>query len=223
MVHSERYKRSDEGMEHMVEGADKRFCIFIGGVPGVGKSSISAHIASKLRIGNVLSGDYLREFFRAYHPDDRVMAMSVYDAWQLFGEKNRGNIVKGFREQASLMVPGISRIIERSDRNGELTIVETLYFLPSLYSKILDRTIPIYLFVSDGDIHSSKLMERTKYTHLRSPGERLSSHLWEYRIMMEESLEECRKFGILKVDTVNFESALKQVMEFIGDEIELRR
>jgi 2-phosphoglycerate kinase len=58
--------------------------IFIGGIPGVGKSSISGYIASRLCIDIVLSGDYLREFARPLiHGDEgRILNVSVYDAWK---------------------------------------------------------------------------------------------------------------------------------------------
>ncbi len=221
MVQGKGYKGSHEGMGYMVDHSMKRYCIFIGGVPGVGKSSISAEIASHFKIGNVLSGDYLREFYRAYDNATNIMGTSVYDAWKKYGEKNRENILKGFREQSSIMSPGITRIIKRSSKNGEMVIMETLYFLPSLYSSVLEETIPLYLFVKDGDIHASKLNERTKYTHFRSPGERLSSHLNEYRIMMEESISECKDHGIRIIDTTDYNYAVNDSLRYIGDFLEL--
>lgn len=208
-------------MGAMVDLSKNRYCIFIGGVPGVGKSSISAEIAAHFRIGNVLSGDYLREFYRSYEKPGGIMETSVYDSWKKYGEKNRENILKGFREQSFIMSQGITRIIQRSSRNGEPIIVETLYFLPSLYSSVLEETIPLYLFVKDYDIHSAKLNERTKYTHFRSPGERLSSHLSEYRMMMDESISECRDHGIRLIDTTDYVMAVTDILKYTGEFLEL--
>ena len=73
--------------------------IFIGGVPGVGKTSLSGILSKKLGIDIVLSGDYLREFIRPLLKDPesiKLLSTSVYDSWKAFGNKTRDNIIKGF-------------------------------------------------------------------------------------------------------------------------------
>ena len=78
------------------------YIFLLGGVPGVGKTSISGHIARELGINIVISGDYIRESLRPFFPVDDVINMSVYDSWKMFGENTDENLIKGFIEQGKI-------------------------------------------------------------------------------------------------------------------------
>ena len=70
----------------MNSGSSKKVVILIGGVPGVGKSSISGYLSRELGFDIVLSGDYLREFLRPFiKSDQQIASSSVYDSWKFFG------------------------------------------------------------------------------------------------------------------------------------------
>ena len=74
---------------------EKTKIILIGGVPGVGKTSLSGSIAASNGINIVLSGDYLREFLRAYKNESaEILGYSVYDSWKYFGDMTVDNIIK---------------------------------------------------------------------------------------------------------------------------------
>ena len=149
--------------------------VLIGGIPGVGKTSIAGEIAKALDIDIVLSGDYLREFIRPFgdYAKFSVMSKSVYNAWTSFGERNRENIVSGFLAQSEIMNAGISAVIRRAAGNGEDIVIEQLHFVPSQLGKdLINQIIPIYLYIHDIDIHRDRLRERVNFTHANSPGEK---------------------------------------------------
>ncbi len=195
--------------------------VLIGGIPGVGKTSIAGEIAKALDIDIVLSGDYLREFIRPFgdYAKFSVMSKSVYNAWTSFGERNRENIVSGFLAQSEIMNAGISAVIRRAAGNGEDIVIEQLHFVPSQLGKdLINQIIPIYLYIHDIDIHRNRLRERVNFTHANSPGERLADQLDTYRFMMDYSLEESRSYGIRIFESSDYGKTLKDVLAFVESE-----
>ena len=196
--------------------------VLIGGIPGVGKTSIAGEIAKALDIDIVLSGDYLREFIRPFgdYAKFSVMSKSVYDAWTSFGDRNRENIVSGFLAQSEVMNAGISAIIRRAVGNGEDMVIEQLHFVPSQLGKeLINQIIPIYLYIHDIDIHRDRLKERVNFTHANSPGERLADQLDTYRFMMDYSLDESRSYGIKIFESSDDRKTLKDVLAFGESEV----
>ena len=196
--------------------------VLIGGIPGVGKTSIAGEIAKALDIDIVLSGDYLREFIRPFgdYAKFSVMSRSVYDAWTSFGERNRENIVSGFLAQSEIMNAGISAIIRRAVGNGEDMVIEQLHFVPSQLGRdLVNQILPIYLYIHDIDIHRDRLRERVNFTHANSPGERLADQLDTYRFMMDYSLEESRSYGIRIFESSDYRKTLKDILTFVESEV----
>ena len=190
--------------------------ILIGGIPGVGKSSISGYMARELGIDLVLSGDYLREFVRPVCPDLEVLQSSVYDAWKTYGPESRDTILKGFLDQAKIINRGTNAVLKRAISNGESLILETLYFVPShLDEDVLSEITPLYIYISDRDLNAKRLNERQQYTHFNSPGKRLADQLDRYRIMMSYSLEECKKFGIRTFENLDYMKTREQILDYV--------
>ncbi len=192
--------------------------ILIGGIPGVGKSSISGYIARNIGIDLVLSGDYLREFARPILSEENrdLLSTSVYEAWQKFGPENRENIRKGFLSQGKLLNKGLNAVLRRAIKNGEPIIVETLYFIPSQFDQeVLDNATLFYIYISKKEVNSQRLLEREKFTHYNSPGKRLSDQLDRYRVMMEYSLEECKEYGIKTFDNLVYTDTREEIIQYL--------
>lgn len=192
--------------------------ILVGGIPGVGKSSISGHLARNLGVDIVLSGDYLREFARPLltPKDSEIIGTSVYEAWKLFGVENRDNITKGFLAQGKILNRGLNAVLSRAIKNGEPLIVESLYFIPSqIEPDVLKSITSFYIHISSREINSQRLLERGKFTHFNSPGKRLSDQLDRYRVMMDYSLEECRQYGLKVFDNLNYMDTREQILQYV--------
>lgn len=198
--------------------------VLIGGIPGVGKTSIAGEVARDLGIDIVLSGDYLREFLRPFADYEKfgVLDRSIYESWQHFGEKNRENIVAGFLSQSSIVNSGLNAVIRRAISNGENLVIEVLHFVPSqIDNQLFSRIIPFYLYIEDIDLHSMRLKDRVNYTHTNSPGERLAEQLETYRYMMRYSLDECEKYGVMTFENSDYSATVAKVKEYVRKEVEL--
>ncbi len=201
----------------MNDDKKKARIILIGGIPGVGKTSISGYIARKLGIDIVLSADYLREFLRPVCGQVDILKKSVYEAWQFFGQETRETIRRGFIEQGRIMNSGTDAVLKRAINNGESLILETLYFIPSQISPdVLKEIKALYIYSESREVNASRLLERQKYTHYNSPGQRLADQLDRYRLMMEYSLEECRTFGIRTFENSDYANTREQILEYVS-------
>ncbi len=195
--------------------------IVVGGIPGVGKTSISGHLLRKFDIDIMLSTDYVREFVRGTGMDrEGVLNTSVYDAWQRFGEKTPENILRGYKEQGAILSKGTNAVIERAIKNQEGLVFETLYFIPEQLTALSnDGVISLYIQVSDQGIHRRMLLERGQYTHPGQSGDRLAEHISEYRIMAEDALSACKKVGIPVFDNLNYQKTRTEITEFVATKI----
>ena len=200
----------------------KHKTIIVGGIPCVGKTSISGHLARKFNIDIMLSIDYTREFFRAAVSGDKgydVLNTSVYDAWKKFGERNKENIVKGYREQGEILSKGINALIERSSKNEESLIIETLYFIPEKLPGLkLPNVLPIYIQVSDLERYKKMIMERIEFTHPGQPGDRLIPQADAYRFMAEDALEACKSNNIRVFDNLDYSKTREEITAFVASE-----
>ncbi|WP_337860332.1 mevalonate-3-phosphate 5-kinase [Ferroplasma sp.] len=192
--------------------------ILIGGIPGVGKTSISGYIGREFNINIILSGDYLREFLRPY-TQNPAMKESVYNAYKIYGEKNDKNIIKGYIDQSKFIYSGINTILRRALTNGEPLILETLYFIPELIDpEIRSQIIMVYIHISDMSLHGERLKERIKYTHFNSPGERLVNQLPVYSVIENYSMENCGN-NVFIVDNKDFMETKSIIKNYVNSKL----
>lgn len=199
---------------------DKRVpIILVGGIPGVGKTSISGYIAREIGVNIVLSGDYIREAIRPILSKENILHNSVYEAWKPFGAMTEETIVKGFLEQGKIVNRSTVKIIRRAIANGEPLIIETLYFIPDQLKEILDRIICFYIDIPDRTIHASRLNERQNYTHFGSPGQRLSENLDKYDLMKRESIRQCNLYKISIFKNLNYIETRNQIIDYVKERV----
>ena len=193
--------------------------VFLGGVPGVGKTSIAGAIAKKFDIDIMLSGDYLREFMRPITNADsgKLLDVSVYETWKRFGAKTGENIIKGFEKQSESICSGISATIERAAKNGENLIIESLYLNQALIDTLKKHgACAAYLYISDFDTHAKRLNEREQYTHFSSPGGRLVTQLDVYKEIMNYSVNLSKNNNIKVFDNLDFKKTEEDVLKMVG-------
>ncbi len=197
----------------------KPLIIYIGGVPGVGKTSYAEHLAKEFGIGIVLSGDYLREYLKNSMPENSensILKYSVYDSWKAFGDKTDGNIIKGYLKQGAIINKGIDALIKRARKNGENILIESLYFVPEQIESLKDSdVIKFYIHLSNKEIYKKRLLERTKFTHFNAPGDRLVEEIDTYAEIMDHSLKAAKNSGIRTFDNIDYARTREEILEYV--------
>ncbi|NHJ47867.1 MAG: AAA family ATPase [Asgard group archaeon] len=221
-----RYETMKTYHQLILEGKQKLPIIpVIVGMPGVGKTAIAKELSVALNIGIVIGGDSLRSALRKFILDKEkdVFNSSIYDTWKVFGEKSTKTIIQGFEAQAKIMNQAIQRIIaDRGFRDGESMIIEYLHFLPFQFdSEVIKHPsfMPLVLKITDEEIYSKRIMERSKYSHLRNDGERLLSKMDIYLAMQEHLCKEAKKNDIKIINIDNFEDGFDKSLDYIIDRI----
>lgn len=202
---------------------ESNIVIFIGGVPAVGKTSIAGFVARELGIDVMLCGDYLREFIRPIlegkHEYDTLFT-SVYDAWKPFGEMTDENIIKGYRSQSKFISKGLNALMERANKNGENLLLESLYFCPDELDSIRNgNVISLYIHNSSESAYRKMIMERVKYTHPKSPGDRLAQNIHQYITIMNYTLRLCKQYNLKTFDNTGYLKTRDEILSYIKGRI----
>lgn len=193
----------------------------IVGIPGIGKTTIAKELSTALSIGIVIGGDTLRSSLRSIitKRENEIFHDSIYNTWKYFGDYSRENLILGYKSQAKIMNKVVERmIIDRGLRDGESMIVEYLHFLPTQFTtKFLKHVsiIPILLEISDETIYQERLEERSKYSHLRSSGDRLLKQMDKYLEIQDFILSECSKKDFEIVNMNNLSKGLDKILDYV--------
>lgn len=193
----------------------------IAGIPGAGKTTIAKELSTALNIGLVIGGDALRSTLRSIIPkdDDEVLHSSVYDTWKFFGNYSEENLISGYKSQAKIMNFSIQKMIaDRGLRDGESMIIEYLHFLPAqIHAELLAHPsiILIILQISDKELLKNRIKLRTKYSHLRNPGERLITEIDKYFQIQEYLCSEATKYKLQIVNVNDFVEGFESILDYI--------
>ncbi len=136
--------------------------ILINGVPGSGKTTIAYKLAAILEIEEVIQTDTIKEVFKVInHPE--IALSTTHSAWKFFGEKNKHNVIKGFKEHTKYFEDFLLKIIEITEKEGKNIIIEGVHATPRLYSLIETKNkISFFLNIDESnrlvrcDIKNSK-------------------------------------------------------------------
>lgn len=113
----------------------KPWLIIITGVPATGKSTLAIQLAAKLDWRIVVGLDEIKAVMKKYDKN-KFLKRSSHDAWKLLGQRNKKNILAGFREYCLALKPGVELLLKKSEKTGENLIIEGVHLVPSLYRNI---------------------------------------------------------------------------------------
>lgn len=128
--------------------------ILIYGPPGVGKTTAGQLLHAKLNL-ELIEGDYLREAVAQKEhtaQDEPFVYVGTKEAWQLFGDMTKANVVKGLLAVRKAMEPYISDVIE----SKEDMIFEVAFLDPNLY---MQNTKLVLMVTPDEAQHQKQFLE----------------------------------------------------------------
>lgn len=186
--------------------------ILINGVPGSGKTTIAYKLAAILEIEEVIQTDTIKEVFKVInHPE--IALSTTHNAWKFFGEKNKHNVIKGFKEHTKYFEDFLLKIIEITEKEGKNIIIEGVHATPRLYSLIETKNkISFFLNINESsrlmrcDVKNSK--RKVKNTDWYNNSDVIS--FLNYYLK-----EESEKNGIIIIDNINMRNSLDFIISSI--------
>ena len=194
--------------------------VLIGGVTGVGKSTVATQLAGRLGITRVIATDQVRQVVRAFFSHDFMPAVhhSSFDvaaALRTYGDDPSGTVA-GFLRQAHDLAPGIDALVQRAISEGTPIVIEGVHLLPDIPDPNLREqavAVRVLLAVRDEHAHRAHFHARALNTP-RSP-ERYLKAFDRIRVLQDYLIGEAEREGIPIIDEARLEPALARVTEVV--------
>jgi 2-phosphoglycerate kinase len=201
---------------------DKPLVILIGGATGVGKSTIATQLAGRLGITRIIPTDAIREVMRAMFSEDLMPTLhtSSFDAVHLVRHpipRSADPVIIGFREQVSVITPGIQALIRRAMVEGTDLIVEGAHVVPGFinHTEFPDAVVvPLVITADDAEVHRAHFMMRAHETRSR-PSDRYLDFFDNIRKIQRYVKSLALERGVPLVPSYNLDSTLSQVIELV--------
>jgi len=201
---------------------DKPLVILIGGATGVGKSTIATQLAGRLGITRIIPTDAIREVMRAMFSEELMPTLhtSSFDAVHLVRHpipRSADPVIIGFREQVSVIAPGIQALIRRAMVEGTDLIVEGAHVVPGFINpaEFPDAVVvPLVITADDVEVHRAHFMMRAHETRSR-PSDRYLDFFDNIRKIQRYVKSLALERGVPLVPSYNLDSTLSQVIELV--------
>jgi 2-phosphoglycerate kinase len=229
---AEEVLREEEGEEVLtrflrwwkVPDLDRPLLVLIGGVTGVGKSTVATQLAGRLGITRVIATDQLRQVVRAFFSQDFMPAVhhssfNVAKALSGLPDDDAGTIA-GFLRQAHDLAPGIDALVQRSVSEGTALVLEGVHLLPEIPQSSLRRQaidVQVLLTARDEQAHRAHFHMRGAQTP-RTP-ERYLEAFDRIRVLQDYLIERAEAARIPIIDEEALEPALMRVMDAVLEAI----
>jgi len=137
--------------------------LIIVGTSGVGKSTMSAKLASKLSFSKVASTDTVREVLRT-----QIKSSEKPSLHRSSFESAGGSAIEDWKETVEVVYEGVEAVIERAlEKKGDL-LLEGVHYFPN--REIIDRwrdaggiATGVVLYVTSENMHRGMIANREKH------------------------------------------------------------
>jgi 2-phosphoglycerate kinase len=202
---------------------DRPLIVLLGGVTGVGKSTVASQLANRLGITHIVATDQVRQVVRAFFSPQFMPAVhhSSFDvAGALDDSGNGSSTVAGFLRQVADVAPGIDALVERAVSERTRIVVEGVHLLPEVPNPALCKeaiAVRALLTVEDEQAHRAHFYMRG--LEQPRPPERYLNAFDRIRKLQEHLIERAREAGTPTIDEGGLEQTIKRVMELVLDAV----
>ena len=209
-----------------VRNLDRPLLVLLGGVTGVGKSTVARQLAGRLGIPHVIATDQVRQVVRAFFSQEFLPTVhhSSFDVSRALAGKadDPEGTVAGFMRQAHDIAPGLDAVVERAIADRTPMVVEGVHLLPDIPSAHLCEratTVRVMLAVRDEAEHREHFHTRGMQT-LRAP-ERYLEALQRIRIVQDYLIERAQAAGVPVIEASGhgLETMWRRVLEVVLDAV----
>ncbi|MDY6796698.1 MAG: zeta toxin family protein [Actinomycetota bacterium] len=202
---------------------NKPLVILVGGSTGVGKSTISTMLATRLSIVRIVSTDAIREVMRAFFSENLMPTIhtSSFDADSALIHPlppHVDPVVAGFREQTLSVLVGVRAIINRALKEGTHIIIEGAHVVPGFIApeQFPDAYIvPLVVIVTDEKLHRSHFYIREVETQGTRPFQRYVEYFDNIRKIQDYIIHLAKMTGMQTFDSVDLDRIVAEIVDYI--------
>lgn len=203
---------------------ERPLVVLLGGVTGVGKSTVATQLANRLGITRVIATDQIRQVVRAFFSHEFMPSVhhSSFDVARALPELHGGDAqtVAGFLRQVRAIAPGIDALVERavSERTG--IVIEGVHLVPDVPAAQLREkatAVQALLAVRDEEAHQAHFHMRA--LQAERPPERYLQAFERIRALQEYLIGRAEEAGIPIIDETALEPTLKRAMGIVLDAV----
>ena len=183
--------------------------VLLGGVTGVGKSTIATELAFRLSIRTIIGTDTVREVMRKMIARELLpdLHTSSFLAWR---ELKSNSLIEGFESQVRHVSVGVKAVLDRVQREGMNAIIEGIHLIPG-FVETGENTFMYILTVTDRKALEAHFYERSRYS--KRPAEYYIEHMDEILWLQEYIVRKAREHGVKVIENVELEKTVNEIME----------
>jgi 2-phosphoglycerate kinase len=203
---------------------DRPLVVLLGGVTGVGKSTVATQLANRLGITRVVATDQVRQVVRAFFSREFMPAVhhSSFDVARATStpDDNGEGTVEGFLRQVEDIAPGIEALIERAISEGSRIVIEGVHLLPDVPSaRLRERAVTVQALLAVRDEQAHRAHFHMRGLQAPRPPERYLQAFGRIRTLQDFLIDRAEAAGIPTIDEGGLESTIKRVMELVLDQV----
>ncbi len=197
--------------------------ILLGGVTGIGKSTLAQTVATRMGIHSLIGTDLIREILRVTLSHDLMPTLhtSTYVAHEKLNTSFLPSLSKalvGFEEQVRTVLVGVEAAIQQAILDDEIILIEGVHLVPGLLRKeVIDdpRVVFLQLVLENEEKHHSRLSRREKKADGR--GIKYLEHFEDIRMIQDYLVQHAEEEKIPLVDIAKNAKASTTIINLIWE------
>lgn len=183
--------------------------VLLGGVTGVGKSTIATELAFRLSIRTIIGTDTVREVMRKIIARELLpdLHASSFLAWR---ELKANSLIEGFESQVRHVSVGVKAVLDRVQREGMNAIIEGIHLVPGFVET--GQNVFMYILrVSDRKALEAHFYERSRYS--KRPADYYIEHIDEILWLQDYIVRKAKEHGVKVIENIELERTVNEIME----------
>lgn len=207
-----------------VRNLERPLLVLMGGVTGVGKSTVATQLAGRLGISHVIATDQVRQVVRAFFsheflPSVHHSSFDVARSLSMLPDDGSGTVA-GFTRQAHDIAPGLDAVVERAISDRTPMVVEGVHLLPDIPSpQLCERATTVRVLIAVRDEAEHRQHFHTRGLQTQRVPERYLEALDRIRVLQEHLIARAEAAGVPVIEAEGLEAMLRRVLEIVLDAV----
>ena len=209
-----------------IRNTDKPLIILIGGVSGIGTSSISYEISRKLGIKSMINTDMIRQVMRKIvskelSPVIHESSFIAHKALRVSPPPEFDHVLAGFKDQVGTVSLGVEAVIERALTEGISIIIEGVHIVPGFIRKDLmekDNVLMFTLTLDDEETHKNRLYSRCRDGWSHRPLQKYLDNFDSIRKIQKYFIDQSIKEGVPNIDNIDRATTIDFIINSIAEQ-----